>query len=181
MSYTHTTFGSLCQALCDRLGDPSGIQWRNASYGDEISLYVIEALRSWQAFTGFARQRCTFNLDLGFSWYDITDSTSTGTGAQNPPAILGPTVTDSLLTQYIQYHLIENADQKVNGTSWVGTDMFTLADVTGALQRALNQFLEDTGCKITELVLPGPIPNDDVVTLPDDVIDIRRAAWFGLP
>jgi len=185
LSYSHTTFGSLCQALANRLGDPASIYWRNAAYGDELSVYIFEALRTWQAYTAFARGRCTFNLLPGNTWYDISDSGSTGSGPQNPAALLGPTVTDSLVVQSIQYHLIENADQQVNGKTWVGTEMFTLADVTAALQRALNQFIQDTGCKISTLSLIGPTPSDDLVLVPDTIIDIRRVGWIetlpGIP
>lgn len=56
--------------------------------------------------------------------------------------------------------------------------MWTLPIVTAALQRALNQFIQDTGCKITDLTFPGPTPSNDLVTLPDTVIDIRRGAWI---
>jgi hypothetical protein len=176
MPYTYQTFGQLCTSLAVRLGDVNSIYWRNSSYGDELSVYVWEALRTWQAYTGLRRERCSFNLDWD-TWYDLTDPTSTGAAPQNPAAFLGPTVTDSLLVQSIQYHLIENANTKVTGTSWVGSEMFTLQSVTDALQRSLNQFIQDTGCKISNFQQPGPTPTSDLVNLPQNVIDVRRVAW----
>ena len=55
MSYAQITFGALCSALATRLGDPSSIYWRNSQYGDEISVYLWEALRTWQAYSAFSR------------------------------------------------------------------------------------------------------------------------------
>ena len=108
----------------------------------------------------------------------LLQQASTEDQSQNPAAFIGPVVTDSLLVQSIQYHLLENATQQVDGTTWVGTEMFTLASVTAAMQRALNQFLQDTGCQISPFQQPGPTPPNDLVNLPQTVIDVRRAAWI---
>src|SRR5262245_40962467 len=76
----------------------------------------------------------------------------------------------------MQYHLLEAATSQ---SVWNGTDMFNMAEVAAAIQRRRDQFLADTGVVLTNFLLNIVPPPSGRVTLPDSVIDVRRAAWLG--
>ena len=73
MSYTHTTFGQLQAEVSNRLDDPTNIFWSQA----EVQAYILEALRTWQAFSHFWRDRKTFNTLPNTIFYDLTQQTGT--------------------------------------------------------------------------------------------------------
>ncbi len=174
-SYSQITSLQFRQALASRLDDPAHVYWLDA----ELRVYEFETLRTWQALTGYWRNRAVWTATANEPFYDLTDTASTGAGASNPSAFVGPTVLDQDIVQNIQYSLIENSGQVVAGNTWVGTEMFTLADVTQAMQRRLNQFLVDTGCMVfhSQLSIPAP-PGSGRVLLPENIIDIRRLGFL---
>lgn len=162
MAYTHITNGALKTQLANQLGDPGNVYWP----ADELGLLLAESLRTWQALTGFWRDRGQFGLTPLVPFYDITVQL---------PALLAYTVTDQDLVGAIQYHLLE--PKLVSG--WSGTEMWTLADVTAAIQRQRNQLLHDTACRVVRdnTIVVGA--GNGRVDLPAATIDIRRAAWVG--
>lgn len=146
--------------LAARLGDTGKVFWTDA----ELGIYIVESLRTWGALTGYWRERGTFDTTAGTTWYDLPTML---------PTIMGYSVTDSDVVKSIQFHLMEPA----TGTSWTGSEMWTLADVTAAVQRRRDQFLAETGRVVsheTQAVSPPPVGR---VVIPDTTIDIRRAAW----
>ncbi len=160
MSYTHTTFLQLRQALALRLGDSNSVHWVD----DELKRYVCESLRTWQAFAAYGRERTIFTTVAATSWYDLATVL--------PAGILDYNVTDAELVYLMEYHLIEPPT-----IPWTGTTMFTLTDFTQALERRRNQFLSDSGMVVTRTVIPIAPPPDGRVSLVDTVIDVRRAGW----
>ncbi len=164
MAYTHTTFVALKTQLSARLSDKNGAFW----IPDELGDYIIEAMRVFGTLTGFWRGQGALTTSAGVSIRDITKASG------NLTAMLGYTVTDRSLVKTIQYHFLEPA----SGNSWAGTSMYTLDDVTRALQQRRDQFLAETGVVITSgnTVLSGP--PDSRVALADTIIDIRRLLWF---
>jgi hypothetical protein len=121
MAYTHVSFSDLKSALAQRLGDVGKVYWTDT----EIGLYIIEALRTWSMLTGYWTDLGTLNTAAGTAFYDI--STLTNSSAES---LLSYAVTDSDILTNIQYHLIEPA----TGTSWTGSEQFTLAGVTQELR-----------------------------------------------
>jgi hypothetical protein len=171
-SYSWITFAQARAELGVRLGDPGNVQWID----NEKSGYLLEALRTWQALTGYWRDRGTVNGINGQVWYDLPTLLK---DQANNPTLRPYTVTDSNLVASIQYSLVENAGTVTTGVSWIGTDMFTLAQVTTALQRRRDQFLKETGTVLTPFLSLPITPNQPRYGLPNDtVIDIRRMAWI---
>ncbi len=161
MPYTHTTFGQLKAALAARLQDPANVFWLDA----ELGVYIIEALRTWNAMAAWYRDRMVFNTTSALPFYDLSSV---------PGTLIPYSVTDRDLFQTIEYHLLEPV---TNGT-WSGSEQFNAADVTGALQRRRDQFLLETGCRINHSTQTGGQTPTGRVDLADIVIDVRRLVYL---
>lgn len=156
---TPLTLGYFKSALRARLG-VSSAYWGDA----ELGIYVVEALRTWNAAAAFWRDRGVFQTEAAAPFYDLSAKV---------PALLGYTIKDADLVTAMEYHVLEPPTPTV----WTGTDMFTLAELTGTIERRRNQFLVETGAILTHYapsILPPPVGR---VQLQDSVIDVRRAAW----
>lgn len=163
MTYSYLTFAQARTELANRLADPLKIYWTDS----ELKLAIREALRYWNSATLFWRNRFTFNAAANQRWYDLTS-------VANTP--IPYTVTDREVISFLLYNLIE---AQLDGTySYVGTDMFTLADIVNALQRRRDQFLLETGMVTAQSIINGPLPPANRVSLTDSVIDVKRVAWI---
>lgn len=171
MSYSYITFAQAKTQLAARLDDASNVYWTATGTYNEIGNYLIEALRTWQAYSGYWREKGQFNTTANQAFYDFP-STLKSTDATVD--LLKYTVKDKDLVAMIQYHLLEPA----TGTSWTGSSQWTLTDLTNALQNRRNQLLVDTGLVVThstlDLLVPPPVGR---VQLSDNIIDVRRVAW----
>ena len=171
MPYTYLTFAQLKAQLAARLDDPSNVYYTATGTYNEIGSYLIEALRTWQAFTGYWREKGHFTLTANQVFYDLPSTLLSTDGTAD---ILNYNVKDQDLVAMIQYHLLEPA----TGNSWTGSTQWTLDDLTNALQNRRNQLLVDTGLVITNstinLGVPPPVGR---VPLSDPIIDVRRVAW----
>jgi hypothetical protein len=163
--YSYITLSQALAQLSTTLDDPSNVRWSQA----ELTLYIQEALRTWQSLTGYWRDRFQFNLSSGANFYDLT---------QQAGSLIAFNLKDSDLLSVMLYHLIE---PQISGGSYVGTSMFSVADFTDALQNRRNQFLEEAGMVTTLSAVPWPAPPTPRLALSDSVIDIRRAAWYSTP
>lgn len=168
MAYSHTSYVQLRQALAARNNDAGNVYFSDAENG----LYIKEALRQWQAMTGFSRIRATFTASANTSFYDLS-SVLKASGT----TVLGYNVTDQQMVNLIQYQLLEAVNNWASSTVWNGSGMFTMALVVGALQRRRDQFLADTGCVLTQSTVNIPSAPIGRVPLSDSVIAVRRAAW----
>ncbi len=146
--------------LAARLDDPLFVHWTQA----ELSRYLVEALRTYSAFTQRYRDRASFATVSGQPFYDLPTEL---------PTLRGYHVTDRDLVTDIEYALMEPPTP----TAWTGTSQFTLPLIVECLQSRLNQFLEETGGVLTRS-LTGLTPDaNGRIMLPANVITIRRAAW----
>lgn len=159
MSYSQITFDQLVTALSIRLSDPNKLFWIDA----ELRAYLKESLRTWQAFSNFTTETSGFNTAANTRFYNIFSLITD----------LIPTITDRDIIEDIQRHLQEPVD----GTAWTGTEQFTLAGVTQAIQKRRDKFLVETGLVLTESEVTGPTPPSGELTLDDNTIDVRRAMW----
>jgi hypothetical protein len=153
----------LSQAILDvasRLSDLNLVHWTSA----EIQRYLVEALRTYNAFTQTYRNRSTFTTALAAAFYDMPTVI---------PALRSYNVTDRDLVLDIQYALMEPP----NNSAWSGTSMFNFNEVVGAIQRRADQFVRTTGCVVTLANLSVTPDANGRVTIPSNVITIRRAAW----
>lgn len=163
--YQHTTWGQLKAAFALRLTDPTNIYWTDG----ELGLYLAEALRTWNVMTGFWRDTATLNTVVSQPFYDLTTLVD-GDGV----SILSYTVKDQDLVTYIQYHFLEPA----TGSSWTGSEQFTITDLSNALRKRRDQILADTGCVVTRttgIVLPANVAS---LFLSDQIIAIRRLTFI---
>lgn len=167
-SYTHTTFGDGKAYLADRLGDSNNVYWSDT----ELGLYLIEALRTWGWLTAYWRDYGQFVTVSGEAYYDITSLSNV-----DGEALLSYTITDSDIVKLIQYHFIEPP----TGTSWTGSEQFTLTDLTQAIERRRNQFLIDTACVLTRTYpIAVDSPSASNVYLGETVGNIRHLTWRGV-
>ena len=163
------------QALALRLNDVNNTRWAKA----ELNLMLAEALRSWNALTATWTADWTTNYtQTNPATLPVWNSTGNNYNAlvgSNPTSPRYQTLTDAYLYTVAQYHLLEPPTG--NGT-WTGTNQFSLADFTQALQRRRDQVLQATDCNVgpfsTTLELN---PNTNRVLLPDNVLDMRRVRY----
>lgn len=157
-NFTYATLNDAISALSARLYDPAMQQWTQP----ELASYVTEALRTWNALSGFHRAEMVFPLQPDW-WHDLHTQ---------PGTVVPYTVTKYDLIRQVQNHLLEPPTP----AAWSGSGQFTLQSVLNALQRRQDDTLGTTAC-----TLARSTPNAALVTrtlLPDNVIDIRRVAWL---
>lgn len=135
----------------------------------EAGLYLTEALHMWGLLTAYWLDTGIINTAANTAFYDISNITNTG-----GDALLSYSITDTILAKYIQYHLLEPP----TGTSWTGSEQFTLQDITTALQTRRDQFLSDTSCVVTRTAgLTVPVLPSNTISLPDTTLQLHRLAW----
>jgi len=153
---------SLTRAVADvaaRLADPGFVRFSEA----EITGYVREALRTWNALTGHFRDHGTFETVPGRAFYDLTTAM---------PQLCGYSVTGVDLVQQMQAHLLEPV-----GLTWTGSDQFTMADLLAAIERRRDQFRLETGVVLQRQRYPIAPPPDGRIVLDEAIATVRRAAW----
>lgn len=162
-SGTYTAF-TLADALSDmgsRLADPMHVRWPEA----ELTIYVREAIRTYNALTNHYRDTASFTTTNKQAFYDL------GTVA---PTLRAMTVTVKDAVDRILWSLLE---PPLNGLLWTGTQQYSLDDVLGAIQQARDTFLMETGIVVTHSTVSVSAPADGVVDLDETIVALRRAAW----
>jgi hypothetical protein len=164
LPYSYTTQGAVLQEIANRLYDPTMTFWTQA----ELSLYLNEALQTWNALTGYWRGDFTFPTVAGELWYDLT----------TVPNTLRPyTVTDVNLYVLMQYHFLE-PPTGIDPWPANGSKQFTSDDFLNAVQRRRDEILSITGCTQAYSLVPAVAGR---IALPDRVIDVRRMAYLPSP
>lgn len=158
MPHVHTTLSAARTQLYAKLSDQTEQYWA----AEELNQHIRTALRVYQALSGYRRQRITLSTANRSPFYDL-----------HTISAFSRTIRDREVVKEIQYALLEPA----TGSSWTGTEQFTLAQVVGALQRRRDQFLMDTGCVVNRSVQAVTANADGRFDLPSTVIDVRRVAW----
>jgi hypothetical protein len=166
--YAQTNLGTARTQLRIRLNDLNGIRWSDF----ELNAYLVEALRNWQALTGFYRDRGTLTT-VPFSgpttgFYDLAQ-----TGILQP-GLFDYNVTDVQLYQVICAHLLEPPV-----LPYAGTDQFSQQQILNALQARRDQFLLDTGSVVTRFNLLGGSQPISRINIPNGIIDVRRIDWYA--
>ena len=158
--FSWLTFGGAIAELSLRLGDEDNVRWT----ATECGLYIIEALRFWNALTAYWAEPYVidFEQEAGQNWYPAN-----GTGSPRQP-----TLTDTDIYTMIEYHLLEPP----SGGTWTGTDQFSITDLSQACSRRRNEILQAAACNMVETSL-NVAPNTSAVQLVDTVLDVRRVRW----
>jgi hypothetical protein len=167
MPYATIQWSLFRAQLAARLGDPSNIFWTDTENG----IWLTEALRLFGLCSGFWRERGTIATVAGTAFYNLNTLLSNGVSL-----LLSPTVTDRNVIQQLQLALLESTASQ---SSWLGTEMFTYADLANAIQNRLNQFLSDTGVVVNASTVNVIAPPVGRQPLDQKTIDVRRAAWVG--
>lgn len=161
MAYVYLTYVQARQYAALRLSDVANVFWADA----EVGLYLLEALRTWNALTAFwiARYNPTITA-ASPNWLT--------TNIAGSPRVY--TITDAYLYQSILYHILE--PQLVVGV-WAGTTQFSLPDLTQALDRRQAEIVQMAGLNMTN---PQPVvtANTRSISLADTVLDIKRARFI---
>jgi len=152
------SFLDMANLLAARLYDPTFQFWTQA----ELTLYLQEAMQTWQALTGYWRGDFPFVPTAGVAWYDIPSMAS---------SLRKYTVSDDQLLTTVQYHLLE---PPTGSGVWTGSAQFALTDLTSALLRRKEELVGISGCTWTRIQIPA-IPGR--TALPTNVVDLRRATF----
>ncbi len=148
--------------LAARLYDPTNQFWTQV----ELLLYLQEAMREWNALTGYWRGDFLLTPSQGTTWYDITNV------AVAPNTLRPLTLTQTNLLTLLEYHLLE---PPVGSGPWTGSAQFTLAQLQAAIVRRQQELLGATGCSLTQSLIaaaPGR------TALPTTTLDLRRVAFL---
>lgn len=165
MPYTHTTFAQAKQRLANELGDSAKVFFTDA----ELGRYIIEALRWWGLTAQYFRETGRIRTVAGQSFYFIETSLKDGT---DTTLLQGLSVTDREMINDINYAIMENQISAWAG-GWIGTEMFSLEEITSILQDSRDEFLKLSAAIASSYSVV--IPGDSRVTLPSDHIRILRA------
>lgn len=179
--YIWLTWLQTQQALALRLNDTSMTFWTK----NELIAYLSEALRVWNAIA----QPGTWIQDVSFAYTQPNPSTlpawqATGNAINplvgaNPTSPRTQTLTDSYVYTVAQMHLLEPPN---GNATWTGTNQFTLADFTQALQRRRDSILQATACNVGPITPISITPGTNRIELPDapaqSILDLRRVRFL---
>jgi hypothetical protein len=159
--YTYVTLSTLLQELANRLYDSSMTFWTSA----ELTAYVQESLRTFNALTSYWRGDFVFPTVPSTTWMDLTAV---------PNSLVPYTLFDTDLYNVIEYHLLEPP----TGSAWTGSSQFTADDLINAVARRRDEILSVCGCTTTRHTVPAVAGR---IALPDIVLDVRRMAYVPTP
>jgi hypothetical protein len=172
--FTWLTLSQAKAALAQRLADPNMVFWTAA----ELTLYIQEALRNYNAFVSLWNQDYALNLGpvITQNWYQL--SSISGYPRER-------TVTDVSLFTIMAYHLLELPAMAGGGygfnygfnygigSNGVATGQFTLDMFAAALQRRRDEIIQLTACNLAQLDVVAAA-NVRRTNLPDNVLEPIR-------
>lgn len=164
MAFAYLTFAQATSILASRLQDPAQVYFNQPS---ELLNAVIEAVRLFQVMTGTYKQSFAFQTAADTNFYNLADQ---------PASPMAYTVTDVEVINNVLAALLE---PPITFPVWTGTGQFTFQQLQAALQQRLNRFIGESGQVNTQQTLVGA--GAELIDLPDDVMDVRRAGWVPIP
>ena len=166
ITYNQITFADAKTRLAGLLGDPNKVHWTDT----ELGLYIIEALRFWGLAAQYWRETAIVTTVAGQAWYDLTtDVTDLGGNL-----LQDLSVTDRDVLTDICYSLIEPVPSPWS-SGWIGTEMFTLEELTDILEHSRDALLSLSGCYAQQQSFVATA-GQSLLDLNSDVIEILRAA-----
>jgi len=161
-SYQWIQYSTARQQLALRLADPNNVFWTDTENG----YYICEALRTFNALTEIWNGTLAFQATPAQTWYNISQLAGS-------PRLR--TLTDSYLYTGMQYHLLEPP----TASTWTGTSQFSIADLSGALERRRDEMIQAVGCNLDQLPAIPSVPNTRRTYLPDSTLEPRRARFIS--
>ena len=159
-NYQWVTLSNAVAALAGRLADPTNVFWSQP----ELTLYIQEALSTWNALTEQWNADFVWTPDSSQVWYNVDQ-------LPNSPRVR--TLTDVDLYTSMEYMLLEPP----SGGTWTGTSQFSISDLSGALQRRRDEMIQESGCNLSQLPAINTTPNTRRIFFPDSTLEPRRARW----
>lgn len=131
---------------------------------DELKRYMREALRTWNAYALYWRAQLPLTTSIGVPYYDLS-------------ALTGFTYnyleTDAITE--VEYALLE----PINTTAWSGSEQYTFADLTTALDRNRNAYVVGSRAVVNPATVAVATPlTVGRQLLPNGILDVHRAAWL---
>lgn len=161
MAYQYLTYVNARAAIANRLSDPGEVFFTDT----ELKLYLLEALRVFNALTGFWVTDYTFAVNAAsLPWVP--------TNVAGSPRQY--TLNDTDVYQIILYHLMET---QLSAGTWAGSPQFTILDLVQSYERRQNEILQYAAANIQQLTPINLTPGTRTVSIPDTVLDIRRARY----
>lgn len=167
-SYSQVTLAQLRLRLGQLLGDDSGVFWTSA----ELDTYIREALRWWGLSTMYFRQTAKFDTVAGQAFYTLPSVITDLAGT----ALQSFTVTDREVINDLNYALME-PQITTWASGWQGSEMFTLEELTSALQASRDEILKISGLLTTERSVSVVVPHQSRIDLVDETIRIVRVSF----
>jgi hypothetical protein len=162
-TYAYVTLYQALSDLGQRLYDTTQQMWSAA----ELTAYIQDALRTWNALTSFYRDSMTVTLSPNKIWCDLPSQKNS----------LRPyTATDQSQIQLIEYALLEPITSSYP-LVWAGSLQFAIADILANWTAKQNEVLGTTGCTLTPTVVSAPTSWQRIFP-PDTTLVIRRVAWI---
>lgn len=162
-SYTHTSFAQAKQRLANELGDPQKVFFTD----HELGRYIIEALHWWGLTAQYFRETGLVTTVANQSFYYIESSLRNSTDTDYLQSL---TISDRDLINDINYALME-PQISIWGSGWVGTEMFSLGEISSILSDSRDEFLKLTATIASSYDL---VFTDGRLDLPTDHIRILR-------
>lgn len=164
MPYNHTTFAQAKQRLANDLGDPGKVFFLD----HELGRYIIEALRWWGLTAMYFRETGKIETVANQPFYSLETSLFNQSETE---LIQGLDVTDRDLINDINYAIMEPQIVSWPG-GWIGTEMFSLDELTSYMADNRDEFLKLTACIAQSYTMNV---TGSRAILPSDHIRILRA------
>src|SRR5271167_3703766 len=119
--YSFVTLATAQQELANRLYDSTMQFWSQA----ELTSLIVESIRTFNSLAAIQRGDFVFPSITAQTFYDLTAQSN---------SLRKLTVTDNVLTQQIEYSLLEPLTATYP-LAWTGSAQFTIDDILNALQR----------------------------------------------
>jgi hypothetical protein len=166
VAFAYLSFAQAVPLLAARLQDSGQVYWNQPN---ELLNCIIESVRLFQALTGSYKQAMAFPTAANQNYYSLTAQPGSPVANSSTDVEVANNVLAALLEPPLTY------------PAWTGTGQFTLQQLQAAMQNRLNRFIGDTGRFVAQQTISGPPPPVEIVSLPDGVLDVRRAAWIPIP
>lgn len=161
MPYSFLTFSAAVSILAQRLQDPSQIYFNQPN---QLLNCIIESVRLYQALTYTYKQSMSFQTAANQNYYSLASQA----GSPLPYTATDVEVINNVLAALLEPPLTN---------PWTGTGQFTFNQLQQSLQNRLNRFIGESGRQTSQQYIAGVTSGTELVTLPDAVLDVRRAAW----
>ncbi len=161
-TYSQTDLTTAIAQLAQRLSDPSNTFWPQA----ELIIYIQQALRMYNSLTWF------YKVDFAFNNASATNVWSSLATLANSPRLR--TITDTYCYIEMESMLLEPP----TGSTWTGTNQFSISDLAQALQRRRDEMLQISNANQSLLPNIALTPNTRRTFVPNTVIDVARVRYI---